>query len=642
MLANLIQEFASPLSKEQVKKVNEALCEMSIEQVNWLGGYLAGVAAIGASAGIRDLKSVIGESAEIVSALSTNSQVSQNSLQLDENQQSEKRKQSTILYGSQTGNARGVAEQLHKALLSFDIDAKLVDMSEFNPKHLKKLERVFIVVSTHGEGEPPDDALELHEFVHSKKFSVSNTLEFAVLGLGDTSYEYFCQTAKDFDAAFSKAGAKRLFDRIDCDVDYQSDVDNWNSLIVDILKQESVDTQKASLESSPKACVSETNSKPQLKVISTTQEFNKLNPYLAEILSVYPITSPDANKSTFHVEIDLNESGIEYQPGDSLGVWPVNSDDLINEIIEIQNWNSEELILLDSKERSLREYLKYDLELTQVTPGFVKWISEKNQSNSLKEIVASKEKLRELIEISQVVELLKQYPVNVKPDEFLSQLRSITPRLYSIASSQIEVEEEVHLTVGLVAEERNGNVRFGAASDYLSRVKEGDKVRVYVEPNKHFKLPDSAQTPIIMIGAGTGVAPFRSFVQERSNLDESPIGESWLFFGNQHFTEDFLYQLEWQKHLKDGVLSKLDLAFSRDQAEKVYVQDKLLSKSEEVFQWIKKGAHLYLCGAQKTLGKSVDVALIQIIASQSCVSEEQAKLELLALKKQGRYQKDVY
>jgi len=635
MLANLLQEFAAPLTKEQVTKVKDALGDLSLEQVNWLSGYLAGVAATGAAAGIKDIRSVIESNGAI-------SQTTTNALAQSASSEAASAKIATILYGSQTGNARGIAEQVYQSLQAENIEAELVDMAEFNPKHLKKLQRVFLVVSTHGEGEPPDDAIELHEFVTGKKAPKLDHLEFSVLALGDSSYEFFCQTGKDFDLAFERAGATRLLERVDCDVDYQQFSETWRDELLALAKS-------SGESSSDVDFASQVAQKPHLSVVTKSTEFTKFNPLLAEVVDVVTITSNQSTKKTYHIEIDLGDSGVTYLPGDALGVWPLNRSELVEEVLNHFAWSGEEVISTPKGDVSLRSGLTEVYELTQVPPSFVKWLAEKINDESLVAMTQSASELKELLAVSQIPDLLRRSDsaeyrhslLTVQPQEFVEQLRAITPRLYSIASSQKEVDEEVHLTVGLVIADHNGIERSGAASDYLSQLESGEEVRVYIEPNKHFKLPEDPAQPIIMIGAGTGIAPFRGFIQEREH-SESTAGESWLFFGNQHFADDFLYQLEWQGYLKSGALSKIDLAFSRDQQEKVYVQHKLRSHAQEVYQWIQKGAHIYLCGDKDRLGKSVEQTLIEIISEQGLLTEEQAKQELLNLKKLGRYQKDVY
>lgn len=652
MIANLLQEFAAPLSSEQVNKVKDALGDLSLEQVNWLSGYLAGLAATGAAVGLKDVSEVVAHAQPLTNSESHSAQALGAATASQGAVNSNPPRLSTILYGSQTGNARGIAESLYQQLQKNNVEAQLVDMADYNPKQLKKEQRVFIVVSTHGEGEPPDDALELYEFIHSKKAPNLTGKEFAVLSLGDSSYEYFCKTGQDFDQTLASLGATRLFDRVDCDVDYQQASTEWTTSVLEFVQQNSQATD-ASVMSENQGSDQQNQDEysqdkrhhPHLSVVSAadsklSNSYSKFNPYSAEVLDVIPITARGSSKPTYHVEFDLEDSGITYQPGDALGIWPVNQTSLVDETLSLLSVSGEELVTVDQKSKSLKDALTYDYELTQVSPGFIKWLAEQTNDEQLNQAIADKLLLNTLLANNQVPELLKPFNISVSVDEFIAQLRRITPRLYSIASSQDEVDDEVHLTVGLVNEQRNGIARAGAASQLLSEFSPGDSARVFIEPNKHFKLPQDPNKKIIMIGAGTGIAPYRGFIQQRAA--QSAKGDSWLIFGNPNFASDFLYQLEWQQHLKKKQLTKIDLAFSRDQEQKVYVQHKLLEHAKQFYQWLQQGAHIYLCGDKDRIGKSVEQTLLQIIASEGQYTDEQAKQVLTDLKREGRYQKDVY
>ncbi len=624
MIANLLQEFAAPLSTEQANKVKEAIGDLSIDQVNWLSGYLSGLAATGTAVGLKDVGAVVGQ------AESMNAPVSP----LKDQTSPEKQPKiiTTILYASQTGNARGIAERLFQQFQQNQIESVLLDIADYNPKHLKKEQRIFLITSTHGEGEPPDDAIELYEYVRGKKAPDLSHLEFAVLSLGDSSYEHFCQTGKELDASFEKLGAKRLLERVDCDVDYLQASKDWSDQVTNQIQliEDSEDDVKEFNDSSP-----------HLRVVpSEPTEFDKFNPFEASVIDVVRISGRDSTKPTYHVELDLDGSNLNYQPGDALGVWPVNQEALVEEVLLVSGLEGGSLVQVDGVDKPLADALKYDFELTQVSPQLVIWLAEKTQAPDLLEIVEQRESLPNFLAQRQVPELLGEFPTNLDATGFVAQLRRMTPRLYSIASSQAEVEDEVHLTVGLVEEERNGRVRFGAASQFLSQLTTESTVRVYVEQNKHFKLPDDHSKKVLMIGAGTGIAPFRGFLQERFAVGAT--GESWMIFGNPHFATDFLYQLEWQKFLKKGALNKIDLAFSRDQAEKVYVQNKIAEQAAAIYQWIEEGAYIYVCGDKDRLGQSVEMAFINLLVEHGGLSVDSAKIRLTEMKKNGRYQKDVY
>lgn len=604
MLLKELSSLASPLSAPQVDKLKQLTAELSPLQLAWVSGYLA------ASAQGQEGAPPQSQSGQTL----------------------------TILYGSQTGNGRGIAKALAAKAQSLGYGVNLASMGEYNVRNLKQETLLVAVVSTHGEGEAPDDAIELHKFLGSKRAPKLDKLQYAVLSLGDSSYEFFCQTGKDFDARLSALGAKPLLPRVDCDVDYQSQSDSWQTELLERVKPL---LQAADGAATNVVSINSAN----LGINSNTGlEYDKQNPYSAEVIVSQKLTGRDSLKDIRHLEIDLGESAISYQAGDALGVYFHNDEALVAEILEALALEPDTRVQLGAESVELRDALIEHKELTQLYPGLVQFWAETVESDELLTISQDKEQTRRFILSHQLVDLVKRYPLNgAKLDSaqaLLDKLRPITPRLYSIASSQSEVESEVHLTVALVEEERDGQRRFGAASHFLARAEEGAQVRVYVEPNKHFRLPEDPQTPVIMIGPGTGVAPFRAFMQQR--VAEGVAGDSWLFFGNPHFEQDFLYQTEWQQYLKSGALSRISLAFSRDQAEKVYVQHKIKQQAKELWQWLERGAHIYLCGDAERMAKDVHQALLEVAMEQGGLTSEAAEAFLDELRSAKRYQKDVY
>jgi sulfite reductase (NADPH) flavoprotein alpha-component len=539
----------------------------------------------------------------------------------------------TILYGSQTGNAKGVAKSLAALAAAEGLSVELKSMGEIKPKAIKNITHLLIVASTNGEGEAPDDAIALHEFLASKKAPKLDHLQYSVLALGDTSYEFFCQTGKDFDLNLEKLGAKRLAPRVDCDVDYDADAKTWSTTAVKQAKE---------LLASEVA----TNNVVTLTNATIAEDlYTKQSPYTAELLLSQKITGRDSAKDVRHVEIDLGESGLTYQAGDALGVWFENSASLVDELITELTIDDQEQVIVANESVTIAEALKTKFEITQTSIQFIEFWANKSQAKTLLDLLDDKAALREYAANHQVVDVVKSASLpnetKVNAQEFIDALRKITPRLYSIASSQSEVEEEVHLTVGLVQYEAGDAFRQGGASGFLTNgIDEGGAVKVFVEHNDNFRLPANNETPVIMIGPGTGVAPFRAFMQEREATEAS--GDNWLFFGDQTFTQDFLYQVEWQGYLKSGLLTKIDLAFSRDQAEKIYVQDRLLENADEIFAWLERGAHIYVCGDMSRMAKDVEAALLSIIATKGQLSQEQAAEYLKDLRNAKRYQKDVY
>jgi sulfite reductase (NADPH) flavoprotein alpha-component len=551
--------------------------------------------------------------------------------------ESTKAKTLTILFASQTGNAKGVAKKLSEQASAAGISVNLKNIADYKAKALKSESHVLIVASTNGEGEPPDDALAFHELLHSKKAPKLDHLSYSVLSLGDSSYEFFCQTGKDFDQRFQALGGKQILERVDCDLDYDDEVSTWSSSIIDALKIELTQSENstASTAASTQANTGE----------SAQSQYDKQNPFSAELLVSQKITGRDSAKNVSHVEIDLADSGLTYQPGDALGVWFDNSETLVDELLTALSLSATEEVSLkiagNITSISLKKALIEQLEITQTAPAFISFWAGISNNDALKTIADDKTSARDFAANHQIIDVVKLYPGTVEAQAFVDALRKITPRLYSIASSQLEVEEEVHLTVGLVNYNIDEHERFGGASSYLTqRLEEGGNVKVFVEHNDNFRLPQNSETPIIMIGPGTGVAPFRAFMQEREANEAT--GDNWMFFGDQTFTQDFLYQVEWQNYLKSGLVTKLDVAFSRDQKQKIYVQDRIKENSADVYEWLQRGAHLYICGDANRMAKDVHETLVEVVATQGNKTIEQAEEYLKELRINKRYQKDVY
>jgi sulfite reductase (NADPH) flavoprotein alpha-component len=586
------------LSDVQMSALSKAVGSFSQDQLIWASGYLAGL-SIGATA----------------AAASQTVQAEQATL--------------TVMYGSQTGNAKHEAKAFSEHLAAKGAKTNLVSMADYKPRKIKDETHLVIFVSTHGEGDAPDDAIELHEYLASKKAPKLPSLQYAVVGLGDTSYEYFCQTGKDFDARLTALGAKAIGSRLDCDVDYAEDIASWSQTVTSILI--------ASLK--PVDGVKTVSNIPVNSIVESA--FNKQNPYPAALLTCLKITGRDSVKDIQHVEISLEGSDLQYKPGDSLGVYFTNDNAVVEKILNATSTNPDDKISIKGAEFTLKEALSEKLELTLSYPGFVKAYQAATNDVGLKEILEDKPTLRTFLEARQIVDIIEQFPNKIEPQLLVDAMRPITPRLYSIASSQSEVEDEVHLTVAHIDYEAFGTRHQGGASGFLtSRVEEGGEIKVFVENNDNFKLPLSTETPIIMVGPGTGIAPFRAFMQEREATEAK--GKNWLFFGNPSFTQDFLYQVEWQAYVKSGLLTKISLAFSRDQAEKIYVQDRLVENGQAVYEWLEQGAHFYVCGDAMHMAKDVESALLSIIQSHGEKTEKEAKQYLLDMRKTKRYQKDVY
>ncbi len=586
----------TPLSDEQQRQLSQALSTLNTQQLAWVSGYLYGLSLAGSQ------PAVTGTAAAAPSG------------------------NLTILYGSQTGNAKGVASAIKAQAEARGLPVTLTSMADYKPKQLKKETHLLVVVSTYGEGEPPESAVDLYEQLKKGKVGKLEGLKFAVLGLGDSSYEFFCQTGKDFDSLLTKAGADRVHELASLDVDYQDAAKAWG--------EQALNAIAATLSAGPAG--SSVASAVQQAVGHS--QYSKENPFPARLSVNQKITGRDSTKDIRHIEISLEESSIRYQPGDALGIWFDNDADLVGDVLALAHLSGDEA----TARGSLREVLSRELELTRLHGGFITGLAEISDNAALKDLAGDKAQVNALVASAQVVDVLKRFPTALAAEQLIGLLRPLTPRLYSIASSQSEVEEEVHLTVGVVRyPQEDGTVRSGAASSYLAdRLPEDAEVRVFVEHNDNFRLPQNPDTPVIMVGPGTGIAPFRAFLQEREA--QGADGKNWLFFGNPHFTQDFLYQVEWQRYVKSGLLSKISLAFSRDQANKIYVQDRLREAGLELYQWLEAGAHFYVCGDANHMAKDVQEALLDVIAEHGQKSREEAEEYLSELRRAKRYQRDVY
>lgn len=601
LLSSLVAQ-ASPLSEQQVSQLQGLISQLNPIQQAWVSGYLA------ASAQLAAQGSVVPAQAAAAASL-------------------------TILFGSQTGNARHVAEALAKQAQGKGITAKVVDMAEYKTSQLKNEQYLVIVTSTYGEGEPPENAIGLHNFLFSKKAPKLTGLKYAVLGLGDTSYEFFCKTAQDFDSRLTELGAVSVQARADLDVDYQAQADSWSTEVITKLEPE----LKASAAPSAQVIAWPGND----TTAGSVSQYNKQNPFAAELYTNQKITGRDSTKDVRHIEISLAGSGLSYQPGDALGVYFTNDEALVRELLLLTAIARDTPVTLGAETLTIEQALTEQLELTQSYPAFAEKYAAATGNTALADLAADKTALRAYLNERQIIDIVRDHPGLLSAQQLADALRKQQPRLYSIASSQAEVEDEVHLTVAVVRYDAYGQPHLGGASGFLAeRLAEGEKVKVFVEHNNNFRLPQSDDTPVIMIGPGTGIAPFRAFLQERDARGAS--GKNWLFFGNPHFTHDFLYQLELQSYLKRGVLSKLDVAFSRDQAAKVYVQDKLRKHGAEVWQWLQEGAHLYICGDANRMAKDVQQALIDIVQQYGGKTADEAQHYLDELRVAKRYQKDVY
>ena len=536
----------------------------------------------------------------------------------------------TIVYGSQTGNAKRFAEKLAQQSEASGIGVRLLRADAYPLRELKNERHLYIVISTQGDGDPPDDARGFVAHLLGRRAPELPHLKYAVLGLGDSSYPQFCAIGRQLDARLLELGATRVVDRADADLDLEAVADPWLANALDAAKKELKGQQRGTVVPLRPAPAQ-----------PAPPAWTRDHPFAAEVLVNQRITARDSTRDIRHLEIDLEGSGLHYEPGDALGVWPCNPPALVEAVLETLAMDGEHIVAHAGQSLSLRSWLGEKRELTRLARPFLASHAARAGNRELDRLLAPDHAgdFARLIADRQVIDVLHDFPAAWTGDELVAALRPLAPRLYSIASSSKVVGEEAHLTVAHVEYARGDAMRWGAASHLLAASDESARLPIFIERNERFRLPTDPSRDIVMIGPGTGVAPFRAFVQERRAVGAS--GRNWLLFGNPHSRSDFLYQLEWQDALKQGALHRLDLAFSRDASKRIHVQDRLREHGRELYAWLDGGAHLYVCGAT-AMGKGVHAALIHVIAEHGGKDHEDAEDFLDTLQQQGRYARDLY
>ncbi|HUG99888.1 MAG TPA: assimilatory sulfite reductase (NADPH) flavoprotein subunit [Gammaproteobacteria bacterium] len=590
-----LQRESVGLGEAALAGFRSAVTGFSAEQLLWASGYLAGLATVGAAPAAPA-------------------------------QAADPRPRLTILYGSQTGNGRALATQLEAAAARRGVASELVSMADYATARLKREQLLAIIVSTHGEGDPPDDAMELHRFISGRRIPSLASLDYSVLALGDSSYENFCQTGRDFDARLEAAGARRLADLVECDLDYTAQAATWATRVLEEAEAQIGRHEAANV--------------PQLRVVPAPPRAGRSAPFEAELLVNQRLTGRGSTKDVRHLELDIEGSGLTWEAGDSLGVVVRNPARIVEPLLEALALDGAAAV--DAPDRTLRDELVTGREITTLNRPFLEAWAAAEPSGRLADTLAE---LRgagfgQWMNSRQLIDIVREFPAEVASQRLLEMLRPLQSRLYSISSAPELAEEEIHLTVALVHYEAFGALHWGAGSSWLALDRdEGESLSVYVEPNPRFRLP-ADDAPMIMIGPGTGIAPFRAFMQARAA--RGATGKNWLVFGDRNFATDFLYQAEWLRYRKQGLLQRLDVAFSRDQAGKRYVQHRLLEESRELYRWLQDGAHLYVCGDASAMAPDVDRALREIIVRETNCDEDGVENYLAELRRAGRYQRDVY
>lgn len=596
-----IQNF-SPFDSQLEKELQELTSKLNQNQLSWLGGYYTALAKINGNAGVA-------------TASTTEPQADADKPTI------------TLLFGTKTGNSQKIISQAQSKFEQQGFQTQVSELSDIDKNKLKQAQYVFIAVSTDGEGVPPPTVEGFYDFIHSKKAPKLNHIKYGVLGLGDSSYAQYCQTGKDIDTAFEKLGAQRIVDRTDVDLDFEDNAEAWTDKLVAKVNELAGNSQNQAQSNNPSPSVE-------------GKQFSRKNPFKAEILDRIKLNAKDSNKSVFHFELSLEDSGLNYQPGDAVGIIPKNPESLVSNLIGKLNFDGN-AIYKNGFEDSIKNHLQKHYELSLLSKDFLQKYNEKAQNNKLASIIKTPAKLKDFLENHDVYDVINLFPTDFKADELLPILPKLKPRLYSIASSPKAYPDEVHLTVGELEYESNNRVKKGICSNMIAeQLSLDDDVEIFIDENPIFRLPQDDSKPIIMIGPGTGIAPFRAFVQERAERNAS--GKNWVFFGEQHFKSDFLYQTEWQNYLKKGVINNFDVAFSRDQKEKVYVQHKIEQNSAEFYQWLEEGALIYVCGDKDKMAKDVLGTITKVVSKEGKLSTADAEDYVKALRSGKRYLEDVY
>lgn len=575
------------LNELELQRLTQALQGLDKIQLAWAGGYIAGLTV------------------PPVSGQTTSTKL-------------------TILFASQTGNARSVAQQLAKQVASQGLAYRLKSVADYRPRDLSKEQYLIYVTSTQGEGEPPETALDFYRFISHKRAPRLANLNYAVFGLGDSSYAHFCQAAVEVDERLAALGAKRIQTRTDADVDFQADAEQWLPNTVTLLA-ELLPTQAADIV--------------PIRPLTVNQA-DRQHPYTAEVLDNRRITTLNAPRDVHHIALAVDPSKLAYQPGDALAIVHHNEPALVEEILHLTGIPGNVEIEYKNKRISISQVLQEHLEISQLHPTVVKNWADLSNSQALQSLAEDSTLKRLFSNQRQFIDLLREYPVHIDAATLATTLLPLQPRLYSIASSQAEYDNEVHISVATHQHHAFGNNHLGSASGFLNqRLNEDDKVSVYVVENTSFRLPENTDTPIIMIGAGTGIAPYRAFLQHRAANNHQ--GDNWLFFGNRHFRHDFLYQTDWLAWRKSGLLNRISTSFSRDKLNQGYIQQRLLQQAKTVYQQLEQGAHIYVCGAI-AMEAEVRQAVEEVVGHQANISPEKAFEFVENLRSKGRYQRDVY
>lgn len=533
-----------------------------------------------------------------------------------------------VIYGSRTGNSKAAATLAWEYGKYLGLDCRLHDMKTFVHDKMGQMKNLLIAVSTHGDGDPPAVVEDFYDFIHSDSAPSMKGVNFSVLALGDSSYKDFCKTGRDFRKRLLELGANEISPLVECDIDYEENAKKWVAASVPVFEK-ILPTQK---RKKGKEFAFEINKR----------ELEQDNAFYAKVIDKKLLTAAGNEKRTIHLALSMKNYTTPFHPGDSFGIYTANSRLLVDKLLKALHFDGTRAVQVDNTFKLLKETLVHEYEITLVTPVVLRKYAELAENKKLQEFIRDEGKVKQFCEIHDVLDMVTLFPAVISPEAFLSVLRKLSPRLYSVASSPLVFPDELHLTAGVIEYPLNKRKHKGVSSTFFEdRLEIGDSIPVFPEPNEKFRLPVDNNVPVIMIATGTGIAPFRGFLQERKKKGSG--GKNWLFFGDRHSSSDFLYREEMEDFHQSGVLTNLDLAFSRDQEEKVYVQHRMLENSKEFFRWVDQlGAVIYLCGNKRTMGIDVKETIQSILTSEGDLTDLQAREYLQRLIKERRLLTDLY
>ena len=620
-----LNQSNTPFDTNQLDLINQLLPMLSAEQKHWLSGYLINTS-------VEDYASETDTTSTASSSSSTSAAPSVETVATEDTQTVTQPLDVHILFGTETGNAEEVSEQFETTLKSHNFNVHLWDMDDFPKDKLTTVGYVFIICSTQGVGEPPINAIDLYEYLHGDTAPRLESLNYSVLALGDQDFPDFCQAGKDFDHILEQLGANRIAERVDCDFDFEETSEQWMADMVELLSARAPDKAK------------ETATAEEVALETHEEGYSKDQPYEAKVIDNTVLTAPEATREVRHLSLSLAGYGESYEPGDSLVIIPENAPSLVNKLIHVLGWEADTTVQIgkDAETITVKEAFTKHFEISKLSPSLIKQAADVFKNPMLRANAQKDTWITNYIYGRDLIDLVTDFsPYSIEPQTLFDILRKLPPREYSIASSNKVNADSVHLTVRVVRYDAYHRERLGVCSGQLAeRTPIGDSLPVYLKKNPNFKFSYDNNTATIMIGAGTGIAPYRAYLQEREYLGLA--GNQWLIFGNQNYSTDYLYQTDLERWLNDGVLSKLDLAFSRDTENKIYVQHRIEENGAEFYRWLEDGATIYLCGDKEDMAKGVHQSLVNVVMQHGGYDETAAEHYLTELIKAQRYQRDVY